>query len=61
MDVSHSSNALENSAGTKSLSLPSTYRWDRHAYDMIPDLQHPKNPLLLLEPGHMPKAVPANG
>jgi hypothetical protein len=25
--------------------------------DLIPDLQHPKNPLPLLE--HMPKAVPA--
>ena len=28
--------------------------------DLIPDLQHPKNPLPLLEPGNMPKAVPSS-
>jgi hypothetical protein len=27
--------------------------------DLIPDLQHPKNPLPLLEPGNMPKAAPS--
>jgi arylsulfatase len=27
--------------------------------DLIPDLQHPKNPLPLLEPGKMPNAVPS--
>lgn len=27
--------------------------------DMIPDLQHPENPLPLLEPGKMPNAVPS--
>jgi arylsulfatase len=29
--------------------------------DLIPDLQHPKNPLPLLQPGNMPKAVPSGG
>ncbi len=28
--------------------------------DLIPDLQHPKNPLPLLDPKNMPKAVPSS-
>jgi hypothetical protein len=28
--------------------------------DLIPDLQHPKNPLPLLGPGKMPNAIPAS-
>jgi arylsulfatase len=28
--------------------------------DMIPDLQHPKNPLPLLDPNNMPKAAPSS-
>ncbi len=27
--------------------------------DLIPDLQHPKNPLPLLDPNNMPSAVPS--
>ena len=29
--------------------------------DLIPDLQHPKNPLPLLDPQNLPKAVPSGG
>jgi arylsulfatase len=29
--------------------------------DLIPDLQHPKNPLPLLDPKNLPKAVPSGG
>jgi hypothetical protein len=29
--------------------------------DLIPDLQHPKNPLPLLDPNNLPKATPTGG
>jgi hypothetical protein len=28
--------------------------------DLIPDLQHPKNPVPALDPNNMPKAVPVD-
>lgn len=42
------------------IKYPSIQRYPGGASnDLIPDLQHPENPLPLLKPGNMPKAVPS--
>jgi arylsulfatase len=41
------------------MKYPSTQRYPGGgSTDLIPDLQHPKNPVPLLDPSNMPKTIP---